>query len=201
MTTQADNPKLAEYARKLRWALSALPEADRDGIVAEMRSHVLDRVDAGATVDEALAALGTPDEYAREFRESYTVASALSSRRTPQLLSALLHNVLRSAAVAVSAFVIFIAWAVAAMAVYLAALKITDPAHVGLWPATASSSSALSTIHRPARNCWGRGSRRSRSCSSSSLGASHTSLAVWALKTARAKDLIAFATSERNYHS
>lgn len=133
MNSQADNTKLAEYARKLRWALSTLPEAERDGIVAEMRSHVLDRVDAGATVDEALAALGTPEAYARAFRDSYTVATAISSRSLPQVLSALLHNALRSAAVAVSAIVIFVAWAFAAMAVHLAVLKITDPAHVGLW--------------------------------------------------------------------
>lgn len=133
MNTQPDDPRLAAYARKLRWALSALPEADRDGIVAEMRSHVLDRVDAGASMDAALAALGAPDEYAREFRESYTVASALSSRRTGHLLHALVQGAARSA-VAVGAFVaIAIAWIVAALVVYTAVLKISDPAHVGLW--------------------------------------------------------------------
>jgi uncharacterized membrane protein len=133
MNTHAEDAKLAEYARKLRWALSALPEQDRDSIVAETRSHVLDRVDAGASVAEALAALGPPEDYARGFRESYAVATAISSRRLPQLISALLHNAARSLAVAVTGVVIFIAWAVAAIAVYLAALKISDPAHVGLW--------------------------------------------------------------------
>jgi uncharacterized membrane protein len=133
MTTHGEDARLAEYARKLRWALSALPEADRDGIVAEMRSHVLDRVEAGAKIEEALAALGPPEEYARAFRESYAVATALSSRRLPQLLSALLHNAARSIAVAVSGVVIFIAWAAAAIVVYLTILKISDPAHVGLW--------------------------------------------------------------------
>jgi len=129
----AEDPKLSEFARKLRWALSALPEADRDSIVTEMRSHVLDRVDAGASLEEALAALGAPEDYARAFRESYAVATALSSRRLPQLMSALLHNAARSIAVAASGVVIFIAWAAAAIVVYLTILKISDPAHVGLW--------------------------------------------------------------------
>jgi uncharacterized membrane protein len=133
MSDRSKDSKLAEYARKLRWALSALPEADRDGILAEMRSHVLDRIDAGATIDEALAALGSPESYAREFRDSYAVATAISSRRLPQLLSALLHNVARSAAVAISAVLIFIAWAGAAMAIHLSVLKLLDPTHIGLW--------------------------------------------------------------------
>lgn len=133
MNTQADHPKLAEYARKLRWALAALPEADRDGIVAEMRSHVLDRVDAGASVDDALAALGPPDEYAREFRESYTVASALSSRRTTHLLRALTQGAARSFGAIAAFVVIVITWAAAVLVAYTALLKVSDPAHVGLW--------------------------------------------------------------------
>lgn len=133
MNTQADDPKLVEYARKLRWALAALPETDRDGIVTEMRSHVLDRVDAGATIDDALIALGSPDEYAREFREAYAVASALSSRRTGHMLHALVQGAARSLA-AIAAFVaIVIVWAAAALVAYTAILKVSDPAHVGLW--------------------------------------------------------------------
>jgi uncharacterized membrane protein len=131
--TNPDDPKLTEYARKLRWALSSLPETDRDGIVQEMRSHVLDRVDAGAAMDQALAALGAPEDYARAFRESYAVATALSSRKLSQLVAALLHNAARSVAVAASGVVIFLAWSAAAIAVYLTVLKISDPAHVGLW--------------------------------------------------------------------
>ncbi len=133
MTTQGDNPKLAEYARRLRWALAALPESDRDGIVAEMRSHVLDRVDAGASVDEALAGLGAPDEYAREFRESYTVASALSSRRTPRMLHALVLGAAGSLGAVCAFGAIVIAWAAALLVVYTAILKVSDPKHVGLW--------------------------------------------------------------------
>jgi hypothetical protein len=129
----ADDPKLAEYARRLRWALAALPEADRDGIVTEMRSHVLDRVDAGATVNEALAALGTPDEYAREFRESYTVASALSLRRTSRMLHALVQGAARSAGAVGACVTIVIVWAAALLVAYTALLKVGDPGHVGLW--------------------------------------------------------------------
>ncbi|MCU0755943.1 MAG: hypothetical protein MUE46_12595 [Xanthomonadales bacterium] len=128
-----DNPKLGEYARKLRWALAALPEADRDDIVAEMRSHVLDRVDTGSTVDEALAALGTPEDYARAFCENYTVASALSSRRTPHLLHALVEGATHSAGAIAAFAAIVMLWAVPLLVAYTALLKIGDPSHVGLW--------------------------------------------------------------------
>lgn len=129
----AENPKLTDYARRLRWALASLPEAERDDIVNEMRSHVLDRIDQGADLNDVLSSLGSPDDYARGFRESYAVASALSSRKLPQLLTALLVNVMRSAAVAVAAVTIFLAWAAAAFALNMLIWKMTDPAHVGLW--------------------------------------------------------------------
>jgi uncharacterized membrane protein len=131
MTTE--HPKLSEYARKLRWALAPLPESDRDGIVAELRSHVMDRVDAGVSIEAALAALGEPEEYARAFRDSYTVTTAISSRQLPQLISALLHNAMRSLAVGAAAIAIFMAWAAAAIVSYLAVWKLSDPVHVGLW--------------------------------------------------------------------
>jgi hypothetical protein len=128
-----DPPELLQYARKLRWALAALPEADRDDIVAEMRSHVLDRVDTGATLTQALAGLGTPDDYARAFRDTYTVASALSSRRTPHLLHALAQAATRSAGAITAVVLIVIVWAVPLLMAYTALLKIGDPSRVGLW--------------------------------------------------------------------
>lgn len=128
-----DDPLLADYARKLRWALSALPEKDRDDIVAEMRSHVLDRVDAGASLKDALAALGSPEEYARGFADAHAVASALSSRRTPHMISALATGAARNVAAAGAGILILLTWVVAALISYVAILKISDPTHVGLW--------------------------------------------------------------------
>jgi hypothetical protein len=133
MTKHAEGPRIAAYERKLRWALSALPDADRDGILDEMRSHVLDRVDAGASVQQTLEALGDPNEYARRFCDAYNVASALSSRRTPHLVGALVGGLARSLTAAFAALVILAAWSAAALIAYVAVLKIGDPAHVGLW--------------------------------------------------------------------
>ena len=133
MSTHADHPLLADYARRLRWALASLPEVDRDGIVDEMRSHVLDRVDTGMSMEAALGALGSPEDYARAFCESYAVAAALSSRRTPHLVSALAQGAARNLAAAGAGFVILVLWAFAALAVFVAILKIDDPTHVGLW--------------------------------------------------------------------
>lgn len=133
MSTVTEDPKLKEYGRKLGWALSALPVVDRLGIIEEMRSHVLDRVDAGASVQAALEALGDPNDYARRFYEVYSVAAALSSRRTPLLISALVGGVARNFAAACAASAIFMTWSVAALIAYVAILKISNPAHVGLW--------------------------------------------------------------------
>lgn len=129
----ADDPKLTAYARRLSWALSALPAADRDSIVAEVRSHVLDRVEAGASVEDALAALGPPETYAREFHDAYTVARAIATRRTPFLFSALLHGAARSVVTAGVGLVLILLWLFTALIAYTAVLKISDPAHVGLW--------------------------------------------------------------------
>lgn len=133
MTTRADDSRIAEYCRKLRWALSTLPDVDRDGIVAETQSHVLDRVDAGASLDEVLGALGDPDDYARAFREAHSIATALSSRRTPHMLRALLEGAARSLAAAGAGLAILVIWVLAALVAYVAVLKVSDPAHVGLW--------------------------------------------------------------------
>ena len=54
MSTHTDHPELADYARRVRGALSALPEADRDGIVDEMRSHTWDRLDASVSLETTL---------------------------------------------------------------------------------------------------------------------------------------------------
>lgn len=132
-THPTDDPALALYLRKLRWALSALPETDRDSIVAETRSHLMDRIDSGARVDQAVAALGDAEIYARDFLNAYTISAAISSRKLPQVLRALLHNVVRSVTVALVGIVLLIAWAIAVAGVHLAILKLFDPAHIGLW--------------------------------------------------------------------
>lgn len=131
--TQKEDPRLSAYARELRWALSALPDADRDSIVDEMRSHLLDRVDAGTSVEDALTSLGPADDYASAFRDAYTVATSLSSGRTPHLLGTLLRYVTTSVSAAIAGVLIFGAWMFTLMIGNIAFLKLGDPTHVGLW--------------------------------------------------------------------
>jgi hypothetical protein len=128
-----NDPILGAYVRQLRWALSDLPEADRDSIVAEMRSHVLDRVDAGVSLEAVLAALGSPNDYADAFCESYEVAKALSSRKTPKMLRALLRGWSPSTSAVGALLIIMMAWGIALHIVFVALLKLSDPVHVGLW--------------------------------------------------------------------
>lgn len=125
--------ELDNYERQLRWALAALPESDRSSIVAEMRSHILDRLDDGADLDTALAALGPPNDYARAFCESYEVTRALSSRKTPWMLQTLLRGWASSSSSFGALIIIAIAWTIALQVTFVALLKLSDPVHVGLW--------------------------------------------------------------------
>lgn len=129
----ADERRLNTYERQLRWALAALPEVDRESIVAETRSHVLDRIDAGADLGEILSVLGTPNDYACAFCESYEVARALSSRKTPRMLQALTRGWARSTGAVGALLVMSVVWIIALQAVFMSLLKLRDPVHVGLW--------------------------------------------------------------------
>lgn len=77
-----------EYLRRLRAGLAPLPETEREEIVRETASHLLDRVgggpeSAGETVGPALAAalaeLGEPEAYAARFVANYRISAALAS--------------------------------------------------------------------------------------------------------------------------
>src|SRR3569833_1391232 len=76
--------ELKTYLRRLGWALSSLPERDRDDIVEETRTHVLARVEQGQDLSEALAAFGPAETYAARFVDEMEVTRALGSGRAMQ---------------------------------------------------------------------------------------------------------------------
>ncbi len=71
--------ELMVYLRRLSWALSPLPQRDRDDVVEETRVHVLARVEGGQTIDVALASFGRPDAYAARFIDEMELTGALAS--------------------------------------------------------------------------------------------------------------------------
>jgi hypothetical protein len=145
-----DPQPLVTYLRELRWALAALPEVDRDEIVAEARSHLLDRVDAGSTLATALAALGSAREYAAPFVESYRQSAALSQGRARDLLPVLAEKVASSARAAWTALLLLLIWVAALGIAGTAILKLSHPEIAGLW--VGPGHFVFGTIDDPSRS-------------------------------------------------
>lgn len=77
------------YLKRLGWSLGELPQHERDEIIKEIRSHLLDRFQASETEEEfqrILDEFGPPEIYARSFLEGYEVAVALASGSPWQML-------------------------------------------------------------------------------------------------------------------
>lgn len=128
-----DPQPLAAYLRELRWALGGLPENDRDEIVAEARSHLLDRVDTGTALPAALGALGSPRDYARPFLDTYEESSALTRGRARDLLPVLVGHGARSFRAAATLAVFVLLWAPALALAGTAIIKVFRPEIAGLW--------------------------------------------------------------------
>jgi hypothetical protein len=84
------SPSAEQFLRDLGRCLSALPEAERRDVVAEIRSHLLDRMDAGG---DPVLQFGNPEEYAAAFLQERALAGALAGGSSWALGRALLTGV------------------------------------------------------------------------------------------------------------
>jgi uncharacterized membrane protein len=74
-----DDP-IEVYIARLRKALSGFSVGEREDIVEEIRTHIVDRVaESGLTVEETLARLGPAEELAKDYRSGALVRRARSS--------------------------------------------------------------------------------------------------------------------------
>lgn len=133
MTTGNNDPALSAYLRELRWALAGLPANDRDEILAEVESHLLDRVEQGVTLPDALAALGSPVSYAKPFVETHRTTMALTNGRVTDLMPVLAARVARSARAALGLVIIAAIWIPTIVFVGTAGVKLFHPEVTGLW--------------------------------------------------------------------
>lgn len=125
---------IADYVRRLRWSLQAIPAEDRAGIVREIESHLTDSLAAGPDrLDASLSALGSPHALAARFVQEYRLAGALGEDRSAPLLRAMMIRSGRSAAAFGSVLVAMLFYLIALSLVGMAALKPLFPGHVGLW--------------------------------------------------------------------
>lgn len=131
--SEADERRVEAWLRRLRWALSSVPTPERDDILAETRAHLLERVERGASLSQALDGFGPAEVYARRFIDEMELSDALASQDSPSMLAAVARRVNRSLLAAGALFlVVFLTLLSLGMAITVA-WETTDPAHVGLW--------------------------------------------------------------------
>lgn len=121
------------YLRRLRWALAALPERDRDEVVEETRLHVLERVESGRPLEQVLAALGPAPAYAQSFLDEMEISGVLASQRSGAMLRVVARRAQRSLVAAAALAVVLLLAASAALTLSVAVFEIGDPVHTGLW--------------------------------------------------------------------
>jgi hypothetical protein len=121
MTMAGDAQQRVEaYLGTLRQLLRGMNAEDAREIVEELRSHLMDRVAASgeatnAGVDAALAALGSPEELAKQYMTQNLLARTEASRSPVRILESLFR------------------WASLSAAGLVAALKPFHPQTAGLW--------------------------------------------------------------------
>ncbi len=129
---------IERYLARLRKALGDVPGPERDEMVEEIRSHILERVEAEGqvteqVVNEVLRAVGDPRELAAQYKTDAMLRRAARSR-SPWLL---LRSTLRWATRGIAGVIAFLAtltgYGCAAVCYLCFLLKPFFPARVGLW--------------------------------------------------------------------
>lgn len=143
------DPTVADWLRRLAWALAAMPAPQRDDIVAEARAHLEERAADGRSAIDALAGFGPAEDYARPFLDEMELTAALGSQKSGDLLGAVARRVHRSLVAAGAAVVLLTLALIALAAISLVIMKLQDPVHAGLW--VGPGQQFIGTIDDPAQ--------------------------------------------------
>ena len=132
-----------EYCKRLSEALHKLPTPEREDLIREVRSHVLERVETEQDVTpevltEILRAVGEPSELAAEYRTQAALREATRGKATWVLRPwVLLGATLRWGLTSITGLVVFLIMVIGygcTTVFYLCALlKPFLPARLGLW--------------------------------------------------------------------
>jgi len=136
MSNDAGKAHLECYLDQVRRNLKGLPKGEADEILAELRAHVLDKVDGAPTpqrVEAAIASLGAPREVAR-LNLTERVAIEVEGDRSPLTV---LRGVARLARLslygAFTGLVSFVGYAFAGAFLLMAVVKPFAWKNAGLW--------------------------------------------------------------------
>jgi len=138
MSGQRGLAAVEEYLGRLGKAFDHVPPAERDDIVAEVRSHIMERIEeqprAGDdVVDDVLRAVGDPAELARQHRTEAMLRQAERSRSPWLLLRSTLRWATTGGAGLVAVFVAVLGYGCGVVCWLSALLKPLFPARIGLW--------------------------------------------------------------------
>lgn len=122
------------YVRRFGWALARLPAADRDAIVAEVKSHLYERSEQGEeALRSALAAFGSPELYARSFEDQFALAEVERASGAWPLMRAAARMATRSAAGLFGAFFFGLLYLASFACLVVALMKPVLPQQTGLF--------------------------------------------------------------------
>lgn len=144
----SDATRIDDYLRALSRALRALPDRDRDDIVAEIRAHLDHRAGEGKLAD-ALKSLGGPDDCARSFIEEMKIQSAFADGGPAKSFGALLALASRRATATAGLFVSLVFFLLAAGFAFTALAEIVMPDKAGLWVGPESGSIVIGAFDAP----------------------------------------------------
>jgi hypothetical protein len=137
MTDDAQQ-KIDAYLNKVHARLRGLSREEAREIVEELRSHITEKASASgivttSSVDEALAALGNPEELASEYVTDELLARAEVSRSPFRILGSLF----RWASLSVAGFLVLlgsiVGYFLGGAFMWCAVLKFIHPQAAGLW--------------------------------------------------------------------
>lgn len=128
-----EQKKIEAYLGDLRHRLRGLDEAQVREVIEEMRSHILEKTAAGAGVEAVLAALGSPEELAREYLADALLARAESSGSPWRVLDVLFHWASLSLAGYLVLVISITGYFAGAVFVLLSVMKVFHPETAGVW--------------------------------------------------------------------
>jgi hypothetical protein len=136
MSRDAGLAHLDAYLAQVQRRVGGLPDAEVREIVAELRAHVLDKVGGDhtpASIEAAIAELGSPREIARVNITERIVARAEASRSPWSLLGGVVRLAGLSAYGAFAFIVSLLGYGLAGAFLLTALAKPFKGAHAGLW--------------------------------------------------------------------
>ena len=138
------------YIERLRRCLHGMRNEDAHEILAELRSHILDKAGdpmSSSAVASALAALGSPESLASEYLTDDLLSRAQATR-SPWLI---LRSLFRWASLSLAGFFILlgsiVAYALGFVLAWAAVLKVVHPQTVGLWSLPQPGGDTELTLH------------------------------------------------------